>query len=716
MSNPLQTVAISATFTAEPIKASLEFWAKRLEQSWQIQFADFNQVLQTILNPSSVFGQNRAGLNVLLLRPQDLAQFDGSAEQEQAKALEEVGVTLRNTLQAGRLAAPVLAILCPPASEQVMAPFRQACQGPSGMGVQGLHVLTAEQVLAKYPVEGLFDVQAEQMGRIPYTAGFFAALGTSVARHFDALTRPPVKLIAVDADDTLWEGICGEEAVRITPERRRFHEMLAEQRAAGVLVALASKNNPADVEQAFAEHAELPFRLEQFVSRKVNWQPKGENLLQLAEELSLGADSFLFFDDNPKEIAEMEEVAPEVLGLTIPHPATVLPVWLEHLWCLDHPVVTEADRARAQSYESQQQFQQEAHASANLSHFYATLQLQVSVESVTEETLERAAQLTQRTNQFNCSTRRRNVAELQQLQAEGMELYTVAVSDRFGDYGITGLVALRPEASRLAVDTLLLSCRVLGRGVEHAVARWLGERAGGMEVEIAFAHTAKNAPAAEFLRSLAPEAVPDVANRQRVEIRIPASYLREAAYRPTSVSPGLSEGGSRKSGTGQATGAAEGASGTAKRFRGYGEIAEQLRTVPQILHAMREAAEAGSSRPLTAPPVTETEQALAAIWRELLGQSVINTTDNFFDLGGHSLTAVLLVSNIRERFGVGLSMDDVYSANLTLEKLARLIEAQALAALDEAEVDALLAEIEGLSDEEVAALLAEDEKAEEKQP
>jgi acyl carrier protein len=333
-------------------------------------------------------------------------------------------------------------------------------------------------------------------------------------------------------------------------------------------------------------------------------------------------------------------------------------------------VVTEADRNRAASYQLQQEFA----AAASLGHFYETLQLQVDVHRLHPHELPRAAQITQRTNQFNFTTRRRTEAEL-----AGLPVYSVHVKDRFGDYGFTGLLVIQDGI----VDTFLLSCRVLGRGVEHAVVRWLGEHFAALTLELI--PTARNAPARSFLQELT--------GREQGTVTLSAAQMRAVEF----SAPAPAE-------TAAAPAVAVAAAG---RFAGYQRIATQLDTVERIQAAMAaEQREMAPAREVASPPVTETERRLAAIWSELLGQSAISTEDNFFDLGGHSLLAVLLVTRVQEEFGMELSMDDVYSADTTLAKLAMIVETQRLRSYDPAEVAAVIREIETLSEEEVRLEIA----------
>jgi len=638
-------ICISATFTAEPIQPVLEFWARQLGEPWTIEFAPYNQVLQTVLDPGGLFAQNRGGANVVLVRTSDLAQFEGATEADEQARLDE----LLSTLATQRFAVPIVLAVCPP---------RQVRVAPRA----NLFVVTTDL----YPVVEWADEAADRLGRIPYTPAYFAALGTAIARLLHALKRPPFKVISLDCDHTLWAGVCGEDGpmgVTIDEPRRALQEFLLAQREAGMLLALSSKNNPDDVWQTFEAHPEMLLRREHITAHRLSWAPKSEGLRQMAAELSLGADSFILLDDNPKEIAELGEGAPEVLGLTLPEEG--IPHYLDHVWAFDHPVVTEADRNRAASYQQQQSFA----AAASLGHFYETLELQVDVHLLHPHELPRAAQITQRTNQFNFTTRRRTEAEL-----AGLPVYSIHVADRFGDYGFTGLLVVQDGI----VDTFLLSCRVLGRGVEHAVVRWLGEHFAALTFELV--PTARNTPAQTFFRELTGQAQGTATlsggEMQMVEFAAPAA-APVAAVAPVVV---------------------------ADRFHDYQRIATHLDTVERIQAAMlAEQMQAAPVREVAHPPVTDAERRLAAIWAELLGQPFISTEDNFFDLGGHSLLAVLLVTRVHDEFGMELSMDDVYSADTTLAKLAQMVETQHLSAYDPVEVTAVMSEIELLSDEEVRA-------------
>jgi FkbH-like protein len=697
VTSPPFRFAISASFTAEPIQPTIEFWGRRLSAEFEVSFAPYNQPLQTLLDPSSVFGTNQHGLNVLLVRLEDL----GEPRRIETNT-DELVQTVRD--RAAGFNVPVL--LCvPPASPEFVADpvraraVRQACLRMSqGLAeVPGVQLLDAEQVDRLYPVENRHDPDGERLGRIPYTEIYFCALGTAIVRHAHALFTAPYKVIALDCDNTLWQGICGEDGpagIVLDAPRRELQKFMLEQREAGMLLVLNSKNNEQDVLDTFAANPEMPLALRHFVSWRLNWESKAENLVALAAELNLGLDSFLFVDDNAKECAEVAEGVPEVLTLPLPEDSVEIPEFLRHVWAFDHPVVTEEDRQRSAYYSQAQEFGREIRRAANLEEFVAGLKLQVTFSPVTSARYGRVAQLTQRTNQFNFTTIRRTESELQALN--GYEVVTMDVADRFGSYGLTGVLIFRAAGGTLEIDTFLLSCRVLGRGVEHLMLAWLGEQAlarGLDTVEARLSITSKNAPARQFLHAVGAEVETGV--NGGFEYRFDARRLSKLEWtRATSAEAPRRATKPRPP--------------SVRRCVDFAAIANTLATPARIIEAMRREA-LGDQATAGRHGMTDVERRLAGIWSDLLKRPSIEVSDNFFEAGGHSLLAVLLILRVREEFGVELPVDDVYSATLTLGELARKIEAYRSGENGAGEYDALLAEIESLSDEEVRALLAKEE-------
>lgn len=691
-----RAIAISATFTAEAIQPALAFWIAELRLDCEIRFAGYSQLYQQLLDPAGLFARNRGGFNVALVRFEDWLRAGGAdGPQEHSRRLVEAV-----RAAAASFSAPLILVICPATPEHA-AGFESADRVLRA-GIADLptvYLIAPDEIEAMYPVAEVHDPDGDELGHLPYTPVFFVALGTAIARKIHAIATPPYKVIALDCDDTLWAGICGEDGpqgVVLDEPRRALQEFMAGRGRVGMLLALCSKNNEEDVLETFAAHPEMPLRLADFAARRVNWEPKSANLASLAEELDVGLDSFILVDDSVKECTEAQAGNPEVLALALPAQAEEIPKFLEHVWAFDQARVTEEDRRRPELYAQRAERARAAKTSANLEEFLASLELEIAIGAMEPGQLERVAQLTRRTNQMNASCVRRSEAEIQALIALGrMECLTVNVKDRFGSYGLTGVILYRCQGAALIADTFLLSCRALGRGVEHRMVARLGEIAaerGLAQVEIPFVASGRNRPAGLFLESLA-AAGPDGI------FRMTAGEAASARYKPGKPAGQTPEKPDRAS------------QRPTPRRPDYVKIASELRDPEQIAERIRLASRRPAPvRPEADPPRTALERDLAELWAGLLSLPAVGVHDNFFESGGHSLLAVQLLSRVRQIYGVDLSIEVVYSGEFTVAELAKAVELKEIEQSG-GDYQALLKELEGLSDEEARALLAEEQDA-----
>ncbi|HEV7517348.1 MAG TPA: HAD-IIIC family phosphatase, partial [Thermoanaerobaculia bacterium] len=706
-----RTIAIAATFTAEPIQEPLEFWMRELDLPARVRFAPFGQIFQELLPPSGLFAGNAWGVNVVLLRFEDWEREAGRATKDLAATVDDLVAALRSA--AGRFRVPCLVAVTPATPAARADAARAALYAgltarlAAGLaGLSGIHLVTPDDLLAAYPVAQIDDAYGDELGRIPYSAELFAALGTLLARRLYRLESPPAKVLVLDCDQTLWKGVCGEDGpqgVELDPARRAVQEFALVRKAEGVLLCLCSKNNPEDVHQVFAERPDMPLRREAIVAERINWRPKSENLRSLAGELGLGLDSFVFLDDDPVICAEVEAACPEAIVLALPAKPAEIPPFLRGLWAFDTLRTTAEDRARTRLYQEEQERERQRAAAGSLAEFLVGLGLEVSFQPLTPERLPRVAQLTQRTNQFNTTTSRRTEVEIRELcEAGGMESLLVEARDRFGDYGLVGVVLYRNLGVALAVDTFLLSCRALGRGVEHRVVARLGEIArerGLLRVELPFRPTAKNRPALDFLTHLGEGGE---GLRQPLGdgwlFALPAERAAALTYRP--------EEGREVESAPTAAPAPALQKPAALRSALLGRIARELSTASQVLSALSAARTVrGGFESGYVAPRTPIEETLATIWRELLGVDRVGINDHFFDLGGHSLLATQLLSRVREELGVEVPLHLLFEDEPTVANLARAVSLLQVEAAGEQELALVLSELEGLSDEEVQALL-----------
>ncbi len=700
-------IAIGATFTVEPLQETLAYWLGELGLDFRIEYAPYSQVFQQLLDPGSLMASNDNGVNVLFIRRQDWAQ--GGEQGDFGAVMQQFAGALRDAL--GRWRCPAILVECPSSPEFGAEGARKSeielnpnwlAAAVADLGA--VHLITPGDLAEFYPVGEYYDPHADSLGHVPYTPEGFAALGTIVARKIDALRRPPYKVIALDADNTLWRGICGEDGpqgISLDDDHRSLQEFMRRQREAGMLLCLVSKNEEADVVAAFEANPDMPLQLEHFIARRVNWDPKSDNLASLASELSLGLDSFVFLDDNETEVAEVQASCPEVLALTLPKED--IGRFLQHVWAFDHPRVTKEDRERSAMYAQNLERVRIEKQAPSLADFLAALHLDIRVRPVESGTFARVAQLTGRTNQMNFSTVRRSEAEIRDLVETGkMECLTIELSDRFGSYGLVGVMIFSGCERALDIDTFLLSCRALGKGVEHRMMARLGEIAherGLDRVEARFVRTARNRPALNFLRSVEPRE--ETPLDDGTLFHFPSAELAGLRFRPS---------GPIRSETAPAKPVPAGPG--PRREVDYQEIADNLRAPAQILKRAREKRLAAAPESnISGVPRTERERELVAFWRDLLAVPSVGIHDNFFDLGGHSLLAVQVLAHVRQQYGVELSSELVYDGSFTVETLARAIEVAQIEGAGADRYAALLAEVESLTDDEVQALLAQEDAA-----
>jgi FkbH-like protein len=243
-------------------------------------------------------------------------------------------------------------------------------------------------------------------------------------------------------------------------------------------------------------------REDAFSAMRINWRPKPENMVGIADELNIGVDSLIFLDDNPHERELMRQTLPDALTPDLPADPSLYKATVEALPQLQKLAITEEDRIRTQMYQAQRQRKQTRVSVGSLEDYLESLDITVTIGQVDEASLPRVHQLFLRTNQFNLTTRRYAVAELEAVAADrACRLYTLRARDRFGDHGLVATALVRSETDTWKVDSFLMSCRVIGYGVETALLATVGEdalAAGAKKLVGEYIETAKNAPARDF--------------------------------------------------------------------------------------------------------------------------------------------------------------------------------------------------------------------------
>lgn len=480
---PMLSVNICASFVAEPIQESLEYWSEELDLPIKVAFAPYNQLFQQLLDPESLLHKN-TGINVLFIRVEDwLRDQKDRSSQEQIRLLNQTFAELIEAIEFIQKSTfiPFLTGIVPlgPShsfTSEVADHIRnlnQKIQFFLGK-LPRFYILDLEKIASLYKVEELLDDKADELGHVPFTQEYYAAIGTFIVRKIRAYKGPVYKVIALDCDNTLWKGVCGEVGalnVIIDENYDYLQEFLLEKYNQGFLLALCSKNNEEDVWEVFDNHTRMKIKREHIAAYQINWNPKPGNLVAISQELNVGLNSIIFIDDSEFEIEQTTLGCPEVLSLTLPeNKPNNFSDFLNHIWALDYFQVTEEDEKRNTMYKAEKQRKEEQVKYSSLKDFLQSLNIKVNIRALEEKDLERAVQLTVRTNQFNLNGIRKSPEEIaNSIKQQNTLNWIIEVKDRFGDYGIAGLLLARESQNTLVLETFLLSCRVLGRNVEEVI-------------------------------------------------------------------------------------------------------------------------------------------------------------------------------------------------------------------------------------------------------
>ncbi len=533
-------ITIVSTFVAEPLEPILGWLLREAGIDDSLCFAPYHQVFQELLTPTSALRTNASGVNVVLIRLEDFIR-DLADKTAVAQTVHSVAAELAQAFEdfASQAKLPTALLVFPPSPavpenlvNGMVGGSRGFCTARPGFSESPPH--RQPRCHRRNPAWRVRPA-ARPSGAHTYTDEHYATVALAIARAIHAVKTTPAKVLVLDCDNTLWRGVVGEdgvEGIQVTQAHLELQDFAIEQQRKGVLVCLASKNTEGDVLNVLDMRPDMRLRGSHIVSHRINWLTKPANIRSLAEELNLGLDSFVFLDDNPVECAQMRAELPQVITLQVPEESGYS-AFLRNLWVFDKLGITAEDASRTQMYRENVARRAVEQSTSDIGTFLAALEMKIDIATPSEEEWPRLEQLTQRTNQFNFTTRRRSASELRSLAQAGATVLRVRVADRFGDYGIVGLLVAETVGTTLRVDSLLLSCRVLGRGVEHSMLRRLGEDAllaGLMQVSLVHMPTVRNVPARAFAESVAADFARPVA--QGTEYFLSAAFAAQIQHRP----------------------------------------------------------------------------------------------------------------------------------------------------------------------------------------
>ena len=369
-------------------------------------------------------------------------------------------------------------------------------------------------IAARIGMDQWFDPERWFSYKIANTVEGTFAIARSLAALVGAIYGRSRKVLILDLDNTLWGGVIGDDGVdriligRETPLAEAytaFQEYCLQLRNRGILLAVCSKNDEGIAQSGFT-HPDSVLSLEHFSAFKANWEPKHENILAIAQELNLGTDSFVFVDDNPAERAIVEAQVPGIAVPDVGNEVAKYPSILDAARHFEPVSLGQEDMVRAQFYEENSQRAKLEQKFANYGEYLDSLEMTAEIDVFNATYMERIAQLTNKTNQFNLTTRRYTLAEIQAAAADSKQVGIYGkLTDRFGENGLISIVLGRLEDTDLHLDLWLMSCRVLKRDMEIAMLDGLVERAqqkGAKRLIGYYFPTAKNGMVADHYEKL----------------------------------------------------------------------------------------------------------------------------------------------------------------------------------------------------------------------
>ena len=559
-------VALLRSYTVEPIEPILKLRLLLDGFRPSIWIGGYNQYTQEILNERSGLHEFRPDLVVMLIRleevmPDFVDEFPSAPsshwEERVAQKVREIGglvERIETTLGARVLVQSMtlsdggyFGINDPQRPDGQSALVHRFNQGLAAefSKRKDAYLWDFDRLVRAKGHENLYDPKMWYVSRNPIKQSAYPVVVEDLTRYVRSALGRIKKCVVVDLDNTLWGGIVGEDGIegialgRDYPGNcyRDFQKELLKLYHRGILLAINSKNNEADALEVLDKHPDMVLRRKHFAAYRINWQDKVSNLKALAQDLNIGIDSMVFIDDNPRECELVRQQSPECRVFCLPEKPHLIPRFLESVPGLECLSLTEEDTRRGEMYQAQLVRGQTAARFENLEDFWKDLQLEVKIEPAQPFSIPRIAQLTQRTNQMNLTTRRHTESQVEALVADpNWRVVSVAAKDRFGDHGIIGVMFLKLEQDRCHIDNFLMSCRVLGLNLEQymiAYAAAVARQAKRKTLLGEFIPTAKNKVAADMYPKL---------GFKRIGETLFAAELDEPIFRsPSHIKPAVED-------------------------------------------------------------------------------------------------------------------------------------------------------------------------------
>ncbi len=491
---PKQRIAIVGDCATQQFAAALAGESVRRGHQLAVLDTDYDQMEAQLLDPQSELYAFKPDYILMFASVEKVkARFHDTVPSERAGFAEKEISRFAGLWQAAaaNCRAKILMFDFPEEEDAVFGSFALRTPASFGYQLRKLNALFSERIAADFPY--VYPIALSTMQAVRGRADFFEnrtwylaklpvipeALPAVAARVLDtvlALAGRVKKCVVVDLDNTLWGGVIGDDGIDGIqlgelgdgPAFIALQKWLLELKRRGILLAVCSKNNDDTAREPFEKHPEMVLRLEDFAAFVANWENKAQNIQQIQKTLNIGMDSFVFLDDNPFERNLVREMLPEVTVPELPEDPALVPAFVEGLHLFEAVSYSEEDAARTAQYQAEASRAAAQASFTSYDDYLISLDMKGEILPFDSFHYPRIAQLTQRSNQFNLRTVRYSEADIAAV-AENPEYFTryMTLSDRFGEHGLISVVICKKQSEdTLFIDTWLMSCRVLRRGVE----------------------------------------------------------------------------------------------------------------------------------------------------------------------------------------------------------------------------------------------------------
>ena len=471
---------------------------------WNINYVDYNQVFQTLNNSKAKIWRLKTNITLIWTTPESISsEFRKLLNRKAAntnlikKDIDYFCSRIKKIKDYSDIVIVPNWILKLPCEDNLVTAYSKDLGLEYNLSFmnyylsnqlikeKNLYVLNSSKWLLNCGAENAYSSKLWYLTKTPFSNTFFKEVISDLSNLYETIQGLNKKLLILDLDDTLWGGIVGDVGWKNL--RIGGHDHLGEAfrdlqiqikslKNQGIILALASKNEETVAIEAINKHPEMVLSMNDFVTYRINWEDKAKNIADIVNELNLGLQSVVFIDDSPFERARVRDMLPEVLVPELPKDPTDYNIFLSKLRCFDKAHITKEDKIRSNLYKSESKRIKLKQQKKSLSGWIKTLNLTIIIENIKDENTPRATQLLNKTNQMNLSTRRLNAQEFNNwTKVRSNNLWTVKATDKFGDYGIIGVLSISIKNNVATLVDFILSCRVVGRYIEETMIEFLKE-------------------------------------------------------------------------------------------------------------------------------------------------------------------------------------------------------------------------------------------------